>query len=488
MFQDYLMYGYLSSSTSSEQLFLNWYVMDWTQVPHPDQRTMKGYIRFGPAKYVDQNWCRHLQMTRWRGHHFDGLAQGGMDGDAYGGWAYKGKRRDIHVVLPRGMGSTMVYSPGTEEWGASKFYTISVPQTGYHTSAAVGSSHISNVYGKWRMNSTFTWMEFYIKKENGSYYGSSRDLNPIKIAYVEETYNAALARQSQLVELVTEKLRSLFIGPPTSMKKLTSKSFPFKYEYIPPLWNLLRQHAGSPYDSAIKLGMPQEKIPWGQMAFATYSRVQPFDGNGVAYIGDWAKVLPLVKGVLDSLKSIKSPGKAFSKVPKLVADNYLAWHYGARLMIQDTQDLYKALRTWNHTLENYSRYGQSWRGDNVSAHYSVAFYPAAVEEINFLRVLKDFDLLPTASNVWDLIPYSFVVDWFTGLSSSIEALEMTNRMTKWSFAYVCQSSTTRWSNGLGNFKFYSRMYPRPVKPVAPESGGLGNHLLQGAALLVQRFA
>lgn len=57
-----------------------------------------------------------------------------------------------------------------------------------------------------------------------------------------------------------------------------------------------------------------------------------------------------------------------------------------------------------------------------------------------LLEIDNWDVLPTFSNVWDLIPYSFVVDWFVNVGTILEDMD-----TMWKaleLPVLCYFSTT----------------------------------------------
>jgi hypothetical protein len=155
-------------------------------------------------------------------------------------------------------------------------------------------------------------------------------------------------------------------------------------------------------------------------------------------LGDLAKGLTqwieLTNGTLNGTPI----GKAKS-VAKVVAGTYLAAHYGLRLTIKDTEELSESLRKLNPGDRTQTvgaqhsvvvDYPGSIDGINVEMRLKAVIGAFTSEFVNFtdatdraLRALYEFDLLPTMSNLWDAVPWSFVVDWLVPLGDAMDRLE-----------------------------------------------------------------
>lgn len=81
----------------------------------------------------------------------------------------------------------------------------------------------------------------------------------------------------------------------------------------------------------------------------------------------------------------------------------------------------------------------------------------------FLHELDKFDALPTLENLWDLVPYSFVVDWFIGYGDNLIAISA-DRKTRYydlcSHIYsqkdVCTLTATGQFSGTVRYENYKR--------------------------------
>jgi hypothetical protein len=61
-----------------------------------------------------------------------------------------------------------------------------------------------------------------------------------------------------------------------------------------------------------------------------------------------------------------------------------------------------------------------------------------------LMPIKAFGLLPTLSNMWDLIPFSFVADWFTGIGDKLGAADDALTMLAYDVRYSVNSMKVHW--------------------------------------------
>lgn len=56
-------------------------------------------------------------------------------------------------------------------------------------------------------------------------------------------------------------------------------------------------------------------------------------------------------------------------------------------------------------------------------HYKVYYQPYDLPFAKSIKTLMDVDLFPTLTNVWDLVPFSFVIDWFLDIGSLFERID-----------------------------------------------------------------
>lgn len=219
-------------------------------------------------------------------------------------------------------------------------------------------------------------------------------------------------------------------------------------------------------------------------------------------------------------KQLMPPLKAFASLakPKSWAQVYLWFHYGVSPTISDVSKLIDAIKSnWQYTFGDIARqfaychvkYGTSYdrtgkvRDDKVTykcnARVSLRPKPQAT---NYLEVLfyvaKAFNVELSAANIWELIPYSFVVDWFVNTSTYMRWADYSSYPTYYSVDNILLSHkrtmdvpASRYVPGdTGNLSLtaYQREihYSFPTEPFDLRFTDPKSHWLEGVALLVSR--
>lgn len=175
-------------------------------------------------------------------------------------------------------------------------------------------------------------------------------------------------------------------------------------------WNVIPPFYGGP-----------SNLEWSDLADAAEDNCRFCDINSVAYVAD---LIRLAKAVHSALKG------DFSSLPKTWDDLWLSGRYGLRLTVADSKDLIKGVRhSMNATLGATSHArrrtvlnppfpGSTYvRETYYKLYYNYKQDPALVA----IRKMMDWDLWPTWQNSWDLIPFSFVVDWFVDVEAVLKA-------------------------------------------------------------------
>jgi hypothetical protein len=155
-------------------------------------------------------------------------------------------------------------------------------------------------------------------------------------------------------------------------------------------------------------------------ASAAVESLNKFDGNLIAF----AKDLPSFGG---SLQSILDLGRNFSS-PKAWANAWLAGRFGDRLTIADSREILSAM--W-HTLHMAGC--ETGRGTvRISQGHLTGTYTTTLIASNksysglmtAVKHLMDWDAWPTLENIWDMVPYSFVVDWFISIGDLLKQIDL----------------------------------------------------------------
>lgn len=143
--------------------------------------------------------------------------------------------------------------------------------------------------------------------------------------------------------------------------------------------------------------------------------------NSIMYVKDFFSLRELCDSYADLLR------KGIN--PKTVSGAYLASHYGVKLTIQDTRELIeRAKRELRGLADAYQySYGSNRRTFDgpvgridVRGNVSVLFTLVDARTMQFLSDLARWDFLPTPRVIWDMIPYSFVLDWILPVGGVLE--------------------------------------------------------------------
>jgi hypothetical protein len=155
-----------------------------------------------------------------------------------------------------------------------------------------------------------------------------------------------------------------------------------------------------------------------------------FTSNGIAYAADLGKFGESLKATLALIADPKDP-RSWAKA-------WLAQRYTDRLTIKDTFELLGAIRDKLYEAEKGLAFRES-RAVCTGTSYSSLLHSqgtytlrgrlrCALESRNSLmtsiKKLMDWDVWPTLENTWDLIPLSFVVDWFLNISSILKNIDL----------------------------------------------------------------
>lgn len=143
------------------------------------------------------------------------------------------------------------------------------------------------------------------------------------------------------------------------------------------------------------------------------NKLKMLDINTLAYTKD---LINLPSEMIDLVKSLKK-----IKDPKTWASLWLNYRYGLRLFIQDTTELLHNLKKRARSPSDFyvARASESdtglgdYTGSSVFHRCQAKIYVRRISdsEKTLDVILREADLYPSLVNIWDFIPYSFVLDW-----------------------------------------------------------------------------
>nr|AOG30804.1 phage maturation protein [ssRNA phage DC] len=259
-------------------------------------------------------------------------------------------------------------------------------------------------------------------------------------------------------------------------------------------------------------------IDFGDLANEAAKSIRSLDINSIAYLRDFIEIGKLTR----SITSITELSGTLTDFIHKISGFYLGNHYGTRLTIKDTEKIAKAIDKIDLEYGTQSMFASesaaveyggnkydvtywlSGRVQNVSDDvlHETETINQAIDQLKnrITRIGLELDILPTFENIWDLIPYSFVLDWFVPIGKTLEHREETSYMQSLPVEDVFMSikvanaiDDTRYVQGGVLHTEISRKYyvrnctsrlPLPKMHIeAPK--GAQSHWLEASAILLQ---
>lgn len=231
----------------------------------------------------------------------------------------------------------------------------------------------------------------------------------------------------------------------------------------------------------------------GEATQEAADRVRYFDGNTAVYLKE---LFELKDAILDLVRLLKGDVSL-----KSLADLWVSSQYGLKLTALDTIDLAGAaarkLKSSPWDLFSVSR-GSAFR-DNVTCHVKMYYDPTTRNGFaSVMANLFEWDLFPSLQNVWDIVPYSFVVDWFVDVEGFLTAIDTRTYLSVLNVFSTLYSVKYGWGVNLPQqlgllgrvqaSRFTRFSTKEPIEPVPTFSGDLPSfkNVITGGALIIQR--
>lgn len=200
-----------------------------------------------------------------------------------------------------------------------------------------------------------------------------------------------------------------------------------------------------------------------------------FSSNVLAYAADLGKTGDTIKSMFKLVGNIKNP--------KAWASAWLSYRYGDRLFIADTKELLESVskrltvrsdrtiaRAATSKTQQSATFTATRRRTSTLYAYNDSFNGVMTGVNNLMR----WDAWPTLENTWDLIPLSFVVDWFLPVNDLLGQIDAAVQAPyiKVESAYVGEKLTVDFTLsseivGALTYTHYQRFRHNPTSDIRP---------------------
>lgn len=244
-------------------------------------------------------------------------------------------------------------------------------------------------------------------------------------------------------------------------------------------------------------------LDYGELAKRAVEKLDAVDTNLIAFTKD-LKDIKSLKIKLNNLRKLKTH-----------ASNHLAVNYGILPTIDDLKAIVGAFSkahtydrdgrklVYSADVKTYSPNGPSSRLLATSTRrIKIAIRSQDSRSGSLLESLENWGFGLNFSNLWDLIPYSFVLDWFIDIGDLLESVDSSIRLQRLPIEYVTRSdkleitrlfdSKTWVTPGLvgsltrvNYIRTSGEDVPLPVLSL-DTTPKIQNHWIEAGALIIQR--
>lgn len=236
--------------------------------------------------------------------------------------------------------------------------------------------------------------------------------------------------------------------------------------------------------------------------------------NSIAYAKEFCEYIvglaKLLSGDVSSITRAIGSGPVTKKaVIRGLADAELSASYGLSLTIADTKELYshfvRSIESYEYGISRAQKSLSYSRGDvsYTEHHYCKTWYRRSCDGFQgLLNELFKEDAFLSLQNVWDLIPYSFVIDWVFPIEQYLNQQDANTRLSVLPISEVLYTTKVEISfspnavkqltAGLGgqiNVTLYERDANASLPPIYPHFQGRDQFQswLQAGALITQKI-
>jgi hypothetical protein len=244
---------------------------------------------------------------------------------------------------------------------------------------------------------------------------------------------------------------------------------------------------------------PIEDKHYGELAQDASELVNKIRINMIAFLRDLRHPTEMIPK-LKNLKSLKS-----------IANDFLSVKYGILPTISDVENIVGTFKRHGPYVDSngFDTYSASFRDEltqdglsfTLEQHIKLAIGEEDSEFGALISRLDSMGTLPTFQNLWDLVPYSFVIDWLVDVGGFLERIDARLRLSRLNIAYATMSRKASIIGTLASetvehpftgsiewvhyHRWVSDQCPVPPLPLQSNIKDF-DHWLESSALLIQR--
>lgn len=181
-------------------------------------------------------------------------------------------------------------------------------------------------------------------------------------------------------------------------------------------------------------------------------------------MGESMDALTFLAELASTKKMFLETGRRFLKkqIPRnwrQLSNDWLSYRYGWRTFMYDCKDLHKAVARLDEKRKRYSKRARSFNewsetegGTNVrfilGTSFSVVEKIVTTYKVELVGTVNADVTVPAFSfnpavTAWEVIPYSFIVDWFVGVGTAISALSFLAAQRRYAASWGCRISAEK---------------------------------------------
>jgi hypothetical protein len=185
--------------------------------------------------------------------------------------------------------------------------------------------------------------------------------------------------------------------------------------------------------------IPQVDYVWQDLCQSCVDQARAVDVNSLSFMSELRDIASLV------------PKFSGWTNPKTYASAFLAFKYGITLTLKDLDALASGIARARATAIEGSklhsakyarrRTGGVFHGYGYTDeyHYKLITEPYPDDVMNLVRSLDSWGFYPTLTRDWDMVPFSFVLDWVINISQVLEQIDTGLLLQYYIILEVCRS-------------------------------------------------